>query len=149
MPTPATSTTLTGTPLPPGVTLPAGDDTTVLLLGTPGSAEFRERLEREAVIRVDTAPHFREAMLTFSTKYGVFPPAYAMMRDTARLCEFTALVQVLRDTMPHVTSSELLEPYHDRIVELLANNASTQEIVNDINCDRDNLRAYLKKHGLT
>ncbi len=153
MPNSHNNTTTTNTKpgygyVPPGVSLPEEGDDTVLILGRPGCPEFRQRLEREARIRIDTAPYLREAILTFSTKYGVYPPAYAMMTNVERLQEFDQLQLRLREEFPETNCIDLLTPHHDRIVELLAEGKKPGAIARIIYCDRDNLRAYLAKHGL-
>ncbi len=134
--------------VPPGVSLPEQGDDTVLILGHPGCPEFRQRLEREARIRVDTAPYYREAILTFSTRHGVYPPAYAMMTNLERLQEFDQLHLRLREEYPDTKTIDLLAPYHDRITELLAEGNKPGAIARSIHCDRDNLRAYIAKHDI-
>lgn len=133
--------------VPPGVTLPDEGDDTVLLIGVPGSPEFRERLEREASIPIDTPPYYREAMLEFATTYGVYPPAYAMMAHPERLLEFSALERRKREEHPTANCIELLRPYHDRIMAMHASGMTPGPIARELNCDRDNLRAYLARYG--
>jgi hypothetical protein len=133
--------------VPPGVTLPDEDDDTVLLIGEPGAPEFRERLEREAPIPIDTPPYYREAMLEFATRYGVYPPAYAMMECPERLLEFTALERRKREEFPTANCIELLRPYHDRIMAMHTSGMTPGPIARELNCDRDNLRAYLARYG--